>query len=436
VRATSFVILMLCALLSHTQRKNLQRDQFIENVFYLSEVMLHDAINPPAASRFYTYSILAAYETARIGETELPDLVSAFHVAPAWQMPDRPDHLFSEFSAMYAMLEVGRQIIPSGYLLEEKQQHLVNLFTKQNKVSPSDIEKNKQFAIGVAKNIVRWAKADGYSQLSLLTRYTPNSKDHGHWQPTPPEYIQAVEPFWKTIRPMMIDSAGQFDPGPPVAFSEEPGSLFSQLVSEVHQTSLNLSDEQKTIAAFWDCNPFAVHYSGHMAIGIKKISPGGHWIGITGIASKQADLTFGKTVLAHALVSIGLFDGFISCWHQKYSSDRIRPETAINRLFDASWRPFLQTPPFPEYTSGHSVVSTASAEILTYLFGENFRYTDTSEEYFGLKARTFNSFREAANEAAISRLYGGIHFRDAIEAGQRQGKSIGTFIIEKLSAPE
>jgi len=127
-----------------------------------------------------------------------------------------------------------------------------------------------------------------------------------------------------------------------------------------------------------------------------------------------------------------LMDAFISCWDEKYRSNRIRPETAINRHINPRWQPLLQTPPFPEYTSGHSVISTAVAELLTYLIGPDFAFTDTTEVIFDLPERSFTSFRQAAGEAAISRLYGGIHYRDAIENGQEQGKSIGTFIVKKL----
>jgi len=156
-------------------------------------------------------------------------------------------------------------------------------------------------------------------------------------------------------------------------------------------------------------------------------------MGITGIACRQAQADFERTVRAHVLVALTLHDAFLSCWEAKYQYDRIRPESAINKHVDASWRPLLQTPPFPEYTSGHSVISTASAEILTHLFGDSFTFTDTSEMYFGLPARTFHSFRDAAAEAAVSRLYGGIHFRDAIEAGVQQGKSISLYILQKIS---
>ena len=136
---------------------------------------------------------------------------------------------------------------------------------------------------------------------------------------------------------------------------------------------------------------------------------------------------------AHAILSITLADAFISCWDEKYRSNRIRPETAINRWIDPRWRPLLQTPPFPEYTSGHSVISTAAALVLTRLLGENFAFTDDTEREFGLQSRRFKSFKQAADEAAISRFYGGIHYRDAIEKGQEQGEKIGQFIIKKFS---
>mgnify|MGYP005750623013 FL=1 len=168
-----------------------------------------------------------------------------------------------------------------------------------------------------------------------------------------------------------------------------------------------------------------------MAIGVKKISPGGHWMGITGIATQKSKLSFSETAYIHALVGMTLHDAFVSCWKAKYDTNRIRPETAINQKVDQSWRPLLQTPPFPEYTSGHSVISTASAVVLTAYFGENFSFLDTSELYFGLPERPFNSFLEASQEAAISRLYGGIHFRDAIENGVEQGDKIARYILQQ-----
>ena len=171
-----------------------------------------------------------------------------------------------------------------------------------------------------------------------------------------------------------------------------------------------------------------------MAIGYKKISPGGHWMNITGIVARKAALYFNSVIILHTMVSITLVDAFISCWDEKYRSNRIRPETYINNYIDLKWQPILQTPPFPEYTSGHSVISTASAEVLTYFMGDGFNYTDNSEDFFDIKPRSFTSFRQAAAEAAVSRLFGGIHYRDSIENGVAQGRAVGDFEVKKITA--
>jgi len=404
---------------------------FVENVFHLSEVMLHDVANPPAASRFYAYSILGAYEVVYQGEKKLPALNGQFHEKLTMTSPAKPKPLITELAAIYAMLDVGRQIMPSGYLLEKEQQKLIDLFANDKGISMKVIKANMAYASAIASQVIAYAKGDGYNKLSTYRRYTP-SKDEGRWYPTPPEYMGAIEPQWKTIRPFFIDSAAQFSPLPPAPFSKDPKSSFNMQMMEVYETTKQLSPEQIEIANFWDCNPFAVDYSGHMAIGLKKISPGGHWMGITGIACQQAKLPIDRAILVHTMVACTLHDAFISCWEEKYHSDRIRPETAINKYLDPAWRPLLQTPPFPEYTSGHSVASSSASVILTYFFGDNFAFTDTSERLFGLPDRNFTSFYQAASEAAISRLYGGIHFRDACEEGVKQGRKVGNYSLDKF----
>ena len=164
----------------------------------------------------------------------------------------------------------------------------------------------------------------------------------------------------------------------------------------------------------------------------KKISPGGHWVNITRLACQKVGVDFIQTAEAYACVSITLADAFISCWDEKYRSNVIRPETYINQYIDADWFPLLQTPPFPEYTSGHSVVSTAASIMLTNLFGENFSFEDSSEVEFGLPVRHFPSFKYAAEEAAISRFYGGIHYMPSIKNGMDEGTEIGIFITRRL----
>jgi hypothetical protein len=194
----------------------------------------------------------------------------------------------------------------------------------------------------------------------------------------------------------------------------------------------SLPEEHRAIAAFWDCNPFAVQDNGHLLVGLKKISPGAHWLGITGIACEKANKNFDEAMQIYTMVSVGLMDAFICCWHEKYRSNRIRPETVIRKYLDATWSPLLQTPPFPEYLSGHSTISASSATILSHYLGDDFKYTDTVEVRYGLPARSFNSFQEAAIEAGISRFYGGIHFMDAIDNGRAQGLQVGNWVLAKL----
>ncbi|RYG47133.1 MAG: phosphatase PAP2 family protein [Chitinophagaceae bacterium] len=242
----------------------------------------------------------------------------------------------------------------------------------------------------------------------------------------------ALEPHWWRLRTFFLDSARQFMPAPLAGFDTASVSPFYRMLYAVYHAGKNLTTEQQDIAMFWDCNPFAVQQIGHVEFALKKISPGGHWIGITGIACLKDNKSLAQTAFIHALVSLTLCDAFIACWDEKYRTNRIRPETAINRWVDPRWRPLLQTPPFPEYTSGHSVISAASATILSRFFGDRFSFTDNTEAEFGLKARRFRSFLHAAEEAGISRFYGGIHYQDAIDNGQAQGKKIADFILGKV----
>ena len=155
-------------------------------------------------------------------------------------------------------------------------------------------------------------------------------------------------------------------------------------------------------------------------------------MGIASIACRKAGADLVKTARVQALTAIALLDAFIACWDQKYKTEVVRPITVIHQFIDDNWEPYLQTPPFPEYPSGHSVISAAAATVLTKLFGEGFSFHDDSDKaYIGME-RDFFSFMQAADEAAISRVYGGIHYRTGMEAGAEQGRKVGKFIIDKL----
>jgi len=219
---------------------------------------------------------------------------------------------------------------------------------------------------------------------------------------------------------------------PPVQYNSNKTAAFYKLTKAVYAAHDSLTEEQKIMAAFWDCNPFKMNVNGHVMYATKKISPGGHWINITRLACKKRNADFMQSAKSYAYLSVVLADCFISCWDEKYRSKSIRPETYINKYISQRWVPLLQTPPFPEYTSGHSVVSAACAVLLTSLFGENFAYADSTEVEFQIPVRYFNSFNEAAKEAAISRFYGGIHYMPSITFGLEEGRKIGEFICQKL----
>jgi membrane-associated phospholipid phosphatase len=427
-------MIICCLLISQAgyaqQHKNAFTDYIQPAVFSLSMVMMHDVVNPPAACRFYSYAMMSAYSIIAAHNRQIPEASAFIHSYPGIAVHDSGRVYDYRIAAVYSILETGRLMLPSGFMLEKDEEKLVLLF-KKDKVPDSIIRNAISVAVDVARQTVQWSRPDGYTRLSTRVRYTP-VKGEGYWYPTPPAYIEAVEPHWKTIRPMVIDSCNQFVPLPPVPFSKDSTSAFYALNKEVWEVGVHLNMNQRVIASFWDCNPFAVTTYGHMAIGFKKITPGGHWMNITGIAARKAQLDFDNTVLVHSLTALTMADAFISCWDAKYLSNRIRPETYINKYMDVRWKPLLQTPPFPEYTSGHSVVSTAAATVLTYMLGDNFAYDDNSEEMFEIPARKFSSFLAASQEAAVSRLYGGIHYRDAIENGVTQGRQVGENIVEKM----
>ncbi|MDP4129138.1 MAG: vanadium-dependent haloperoxidase [Bacteroidota bacterium] len=401
-------------------------------VYALSHVMIHDVINPPAAARYYAYCLMGTYEIVSQNDPSiipLSSVLNGYHLN--YVGVDKGKYNY-RLASLYCILETGKRLLPSGYMLEKQEGDLLKI-CKKAKITPAVIGQSVTVAKAMTETIVAYSKTDNYNKLSARLGYTPK-KGEPYWDPTPPDYAEAVEPNWKTIHTLIIDSAGEFKPLPLTPFSKDSSSAFYKLAKEVYDISRKAVPEYEAIANFWDNNPFAVQTEGHMMIGFKKISPGGHWMNIAGIAAKRARLSFNQSVQVYTMLSVTMMDAFISAWEEKYRSNRIRPVTYINRYIDVRWVPLLQTPPFPEYISAHSIVSTSAAEILTFFLGDGFSYTDDTEVSSGATPRRFSSFRNAAEEACISRLYGGIHFRDAIVNGQKTGKEVGKLAIQKMKA--
>jgi hypothetical protein len=397
----------------------------------MTDLMIHDITNPPLASRFFSYACLAGYEVVSQNDTSFHTMHGVINEYPKIEKPTALGTFSYQLAAILAMFETAKKLQPSGKLMDDFEVKYID--SCQKKGFPKEIINNSlKYAQAISPQILKYAKTDKYNRISNFPRYTPQNTE-GSWYPTPPAYMAPVEPYFNTIRPFTLDSAGQFKPVPPIVFSKEKKSNFYGLMQAVY--TQKLMPEHQEIAAFWDCNPFALQDNGHLLVGMKKISPGAHWMGIAGIACAKEKTNFGKTLQVHTILAMGLMDGFLCCWDEKFRSNRIRPESAIRKYIDPTWKPFLQTPPFPEYLSGHSTISATSAVILSHFFGENFAYEDTVEERFGLNKRAFTSFKQAADEAGISRFYGGIHFMDAITNGQKQGILIGNNVVKKCFPP-
>jgi len=400
----------------------------------LTEVMVHDIFSPPVASRIYVYPNIAAYETLNQNSKTYKSLVNQLKGLDTIE-PKTFESSNLRLSAIIAYINVAKELVFSKEKITTYRDSLYSIWETKN---PKEFYNAEDYGIAISEQIISWMHTDNYVETRTMPDYNIYTDNPSQWEPTPPAYMKGIEPHWNKLRAFVLDSAAQFKPIPPPKFSLEKGSAFHNELMEVYNTTNNIrkkgdKSEEIQIARFWDCNPFVSVNKGHFMFAEKKITPGAHWIGICKIACKQTNADFEKTVYAYTKTSIAITDAFISCWDEKYRSNLIRPETLINKYIDTGWTPVLQTPPFPEYTSGHSVVSGASSEVLTSIFSDNFAFDDTTELPYGLPMRQFKSFRLAAQEAAISRMYGGIHYRAAVEVGINQGIKVGTLVNSKLS---
>lgn len=401
-----------------------------ESLENLTDVIVHDIFSPPVASRVYVYPCIAAYEIMSKGDAKYNSLAGQLNEFVGVSNPDPDKPISHALSAIKAFNVIGAALVFSE---DKMSAFTTQLYAQLDSIGvPQNVWDNSMaYGEKVAKEVLQWADEDSYKQLRSMPKYTI-TEEEGRWKPTPPAYMEGIEPNWREVRTMVLKSSDQFPPKSPPPYNLEKGSEFLRLVDEVKNAVSNATKEHKLIASFWDCNPFVMNQTGHMMFATKKITPGGHWMGIATLASKKANSNIMQSIENLTMVSISLFDAFISCWDEKYRSNLIRPETVINEHMDPNWIPVLQTPPFPEHTSGHSVISSASAVMLTSLLGDNFAFTDDVETKYGLPTRDFKSFFQAADEAAISRLYGGIHYMPAIEDGVEQGKKVGNYIVQNL----
>jgi hypothetical protein len=374
--------------------------------------------SPPVASRAFGYAGVALYEALVPGMPGRRTLAGQLNDLGRPRGPsDRACHWPTV--ANRALAFILRSLFPTAVAESAAAiDELEDSFASRAQAALPQGIYGRSVARGeeVAAHVFDWSTTDGGHEAFLRSfpPYRPPSGP-GLWVPTPPGFLPALQPYWGPNRPFVLPSGAACSPGPPPAYSEEIGSPFYTDANECYEAAGSLTAEQEAIARFWSDDP------GQTA------SPPGHSISILSQVTTMLDLSLARATEAYAKVGIAVADAFIACWNTKYRDNLLRPVTYIRNVIDPAWTPLLVTPPFPEYTSGHSVQSGAAAQVFTDLLGD-VAFVDRTHERRGLPARSFRSFDEAAEEAAVSRLYGGIHFRPAIERGLEQGRCVGSHV--------
>ncbi len=388
------------------------------------ELVRHTATySPPVASRAFAYLGIIAYEAVASGGGALQGLSS--------QLPDlkalplrQSDAKYDEANVLHGALQSAVEVLfsntgPTGQRALKAVSHKMDGELSAG-LSTSRIRRSRGFGQDIAKHVLNWSLNDGGAEV--LNMGFPQSfklvDAPGHWKPTSPIRMQQAPllPTWGENRTFAVANGATCAlPAPPV-YSEDKTSEFYKQAFEVYDTVKNITSEQRLTARFWSDDPML------------SPTPPGHWMFIALDILKTKNASIEDSVDLMARLGIAVSDAFVACWKSKMQYDLLRPVTYIKKLIDKTWEPLLITPPFPEYPSGHSTQSGAAAVVLTQFFGENFTFEDKTHVREKLPVRTYKDFWDAANEAGISRLYGGIHFRAAIDRGLDQGRCIGAAV--------
>ncbi len=417
-----------CQKATETENKIIQNDILSICNMAIQNAIVVDHVAAPVGSRRYVYASIAAYESLVPFHSNYQSVAPMMNGLKATPMPDTTQKYCLDLVAMAAHTYVSQKLVYKEDSIANFRKRQLEFY--QDKMSNSMFEASISYGDSVGSHIVKWSKSDSFAYFRgrefFLTKNNP-----GSWEQTPPDFMEAIEPNWGRIRPVLVKSVREFQFDAPEPYSTNKQSRFYAIAKQVYDTVNSKDTNQLKTAWYWDDNPNAsVHY-GHATINVLKVSPAGHWLSMFSTVARQKNYSLMETADGMVRLSSAIFDAFITCWHVKYKTDYLRPITAIHDLIDSSWNSPIQTPAFPEYPSGHSVVSSAAATVLTATFGE-YEFTDSAEFKFGLGVRKFKNFREASNQACMSRLYGGIHFIDAIEKGKKLGNEVGNYHVTHL----
>jgi hypothetical protein len=368
-------------------------------------------------SRLYASTAVALYEAVVPGMATYQSLAGQLNGLAAVPAPQAGATYHWPAAANAALAAAFRALYPNTPATNLRSiDSLETAYEQQFRTggSAEEVDRSVGFGRAVAAAVVAWAKTDGFDNT---TPYTP-PVGTGLWEPAPPAYAKAVEPNWGKNRPFVAANAA-VDPGPPVPYSTDPASPFYAAVKEIYEISLTRTPEQTAIADFWNDLPDGKNYTST-----------GHWVSILAQVLVREKASLALAAEAFAKVSMAFSDACVSSWKSKYKYNVMRPVTAVRQVLGhRDWLSHIPTPAHPEYSAAHATLSAAAATALTDVFGETYAFTDHSYDHLGLGPRSYASFMDAAREAAVSRVYGGIHYRPSGEAGLKQGQEVARNVL-------
>lgn len=379
---------------------------------------------PPVASRAYAYIGVAAFEAVASGSDKRETLAGQLNGLSA--LPEREaggayDEAIVLDGALAAMVhDLFGNTGPTGHRAMDALE--ARLRAKLTEGLAADVvSRSEAYGRAIAAQILAWSRDDGGAVVANMGfpfdyKLTPGP---AYWVPTSTIVQQQAPllPEWGRNRTFAMPNGTTCGAPAPPDYSEDRISRYYKEALEVHEVWKNLTPDQRAIARFWADDAML------------SVTPPGHWLSIALQIIDRDKIGLEKSVDILARLGIGMADAFIGCWDAKFRHNSVRPITFIRRVIDPKFDTLISTPPFPEYPSGHSAQSAVAAIVFTAIFGDNFAFDDDTGQPDGLKPRSFPSFRAAANEAAISRLYGGIHYRAAIELGAEQGRCIAAYTV-------
>lgn len=391
-------------------------------------VIMEDGFGPPIAARIHAYSSLAGYQASYHGTPGYSTLVGKLNAFTSCPQPEKNLTYDWRIAAVAAYQVACSKLLYRINISDSLAK--VHFAILKAEVSPEVFDRSKAYGVEVGKAVNAYAKADGYARTQGLPDYEwPRCESC--WEPTPPNFAKPLSPYCGQVRTIVLKSEREIPVRAHIPFSKESNSEFYKASYEIFTMSKSITAEQKAMADFWNDNPVVTDYHGHFIFNSRQISPGGHWMSIAEQVLREKKFAMVQSMEVYTKVACALFDAFTACWAEKYRLNLIRPVTYINRYIEKNWEPLLQTPPFPEHASGHSTITAAAAEVLTFHFGE-IPFVDSTEVPFGWAPRSFPNFRSAALEASISRFYGGIHYMIGCDAANEHGKKIGVLVNERV----